>query len=288
MSKTILITGSSSGFGRLTTETLLQKGYTVIATMIGTETFSASTVADIKKFAKTTNGELIILELDVTNQKSIDKAIKEAFVITDNIDVLINNAGIGGTGWTEAFPEEQMKKMFDVNVFGVQRMIRSVLPQMRKRNKGLIINFSSIQGRIVFPYSGIYTATKFAVEGLSESYHYELKKLGIDVVILEPGGFKTNFESVQTGPADKERLAAYGDLENKPDEVWGKPGDDKDFLPHPQPVPDAICNIIEMPHGERPLRMVIDPLLGGEGPKNINSTAEIAQSYLSNKLNWGI
>ena len=284
--QTVLITGSSSGFGRLTAETLLKNGYTVIATMIGVETFSVAAVEELKKLEASTKGQLFIYELDVTSESSIEKAMQQISEGPGAVDVLINNAGIGCTGWTEAIPEKQMQKLFDVNVFGVQRMMRAILPQMRSRGKGLIINFSSIQGRIVFPYSGIYTATKFAVEGLSESYHYELRKLGIDVCILEPGGFKTNFESVQGGPEDTVRIDAYSDLKDKPFEVWGHPNDEKDFLPHPQPVPDAILELIQTSNGERSLRTVVDPLLGGEQVNRINQISAFEQIKLSDKLNW--
>ncbi|NME70987.1 SDR family oxidoreductase [Flammeovirga aprica] len=284
----ILITGSSSGFGKLTTETLLVEGYTVFATMIGVATFSKKAKEELQTFAQNTKGHLHIMELDVTNQDSINNAINEIYNIVDQIDVLINNAGIGGTGWTEAFPESQFTKIFDVNVFGVQRMMRAVLPQMRKRKEGLIINLSSIQGRVVFPYSGIYTATKFAVEGLTESYHYELSQFGIDVVMVQPGGFKTNFESVQSGPHDQERLESYGELINAPDEVWGAPDEDKDFLPHPQPVPDAIVQLIEMPNGKRPIRTTVDPLLNSLGTAAINETALKAQQDLATHLEWKV
>jgi len=288
MSKTILVTGSSNGFGKLISETLLQNGYTVFATMQNIELKNAGAAEAMKTFASQAPGRVHVLGLDVTSENSVNEAIVEAISLEGNIDVVINNAGIGSTGWTEAFPLSQVQKMFDVNVFGIQRLMRAVLPSMRQRKEGLIINISSIQGRVVFPYSGIYTATKFAVEGLTESYHYELRKLGVDVVLLQPGGFKTNFESIQSGPQDKERLNSYGEHMNAPYKVWGEPGADKDFLPHPKPVPDAILELIEMPQASRPLRTLVDPLLGGEGPMAINNTATSEQEKLAFKLSWDI
>ena len=282
----VLVTGSSSGLGKLTVEKLLKEGFHVFATMLDSELKKSEVVNSFNNIHESSPGKLHLLALDVTSQDSVDEAISEAEKISGGLDVLINNAGIGGTGWTEAFPEDQVSKIFDVNLFGVQRMTRGVLPSMRKREKGLIINLSSIQGRVVFPYSGIYTASKFAVEGLSESYHYELYSLGIEVVILQPGGFKTNFESVQGGPNDKECLKTYGALEARPHRVWGEPGEKKDFLPDPQPVPDAIVELIRMPGGTRPLRTVVDPLLGGDEPKSINNTCQSAQVSLSKKLKW--
>lgn len=287
MQKTVLITGCSSGFGKLIAETLLKQGYTVFATMILLDTISAEPAKELKAFAEKTSGTVHILEIDVTDTNSVTKAIDKAVALEGKIDVLVNNAGIGGVGWTETFTERQFEKMFAVNVFGVQRMMKAVLPQMRQRNDGLIINISSIQGRVVFPYSGLYTATKFAVEGLTESYHYELAPLGIEAVMIQPGGFQTNFESTAAGgAADKERIESYGALATKYHKVWGVPGESKDFLPQPQPVPDAIVALIEKEKGTRPLRTIVDPLLEGEGTSLINESAAKAQQILGDKLEW--
>jgi len=286
MKETVLITGSSSGFGRLITETLIKEGHTVFATMIGLETFSAQAVVELRALAEQNPGTVHVIELDVTDDTSVEQAVAEALALESRIDVVINNAGIGSTGWTEAFPPAQFEKMLAVNVVGVQRVMRAVLPHMRVHKAGLIINISSIQGRVVFPYSGAYTATKFAVEGLSESYRYELRPLGIDVCVVQPGGFRTAFEAVQRGPADEERTASYGELAEAPYQVWGQPGEDKDFLPHPQPVPDAILALIRQPNGQRHLRTTVDPLLGGEEPGMINEAAERAQAQLAEKLGW--
>ncbi|WP_281614493.1 SDR family oxidoreductase [Flammeovirga sp. SubArs3] len=284
----ILITGAGSGLGRVTTEALLKSGYNVIASMRDSKSKGIQIVKELEAFSRQTKGTLFIIELDVTSTTSVNLAISQIESEVGQIDVLINNAGIGGTGWTEAFPEEQYKQIFDVNVFGVQRMMRGILPSMRKRKEGLIINISSIQGRVVFPYSGIYTASKFALEGLTESYHYELAPLGIDIILLQPGGFKTSFESKQSGPYDKDRLLEYGELKNAPNDIWGNPGEEKDFLPSPQPIPEAIMDLIEMEKGKRPLRTTVDPLLKGIGTIAINKECLSAQKELSDYLEWDI
>ncbi|ANQ50874.1 SDR family oxidoreductase [Flammeovirga sp. MY04] len=282
----VLVTGCSKGIGRFTAEALLKKGDTVIATMRAVKGIKA--VEELNVFATQTKGKLIVLPLDVTNQLSIDEAVKNALQLVGNIDVVINNAGVGGTGWTETFTMSQTERMFDVNVFGIQRIMKAILPRMRQKNQGTIINISSIQGRVVFPYSGIYTATKFALEGLTESYHYELKPLGIDVLLVEAGGFSTSFEKTQTGPNDTDRIATYGDLKDLPEKVWGKKGEEKDFLPSPQILANALVQLIETPKEKRKLRTVIDPLLEGLGTLEINATAEKSQLKLSEKLDWNI
>jgi NAD(P)-dependent dehydrogenase (short-subunit alcohol dehydrogenase family) len=138
-------------------------------------------------------GEALVLKLDVTNQSEVDAAIKAATFEFGHIDVLVNNAGIGYFAAVEESEEDQVRKMFEINVFGVSRMIHAALPGMRKRRKGFIVNFSSIGGLRSFPSVGYYNATKFAVEGLSESLWQEVEPLGIKVMLVEPSGFRTDW-----------------------------------------------------------------------------------------------
>ena len=274
MSKVVLVTGSSSGFGELTTHSLSKAGYTVYATMRNVNGKNSAKAAELGAL----NG-VNILDLDVTNQNSIESAVNTILSKEEKIDVLVNNAGIGSGGYTEPFSATEFQKVFDVNVFGVQRLMNAVLPSMRKNRNGLIINVSSVMGRMVIPYAGAYTASKWAVEGLSESYKYELAPTGIDIAIVEPGGFGTNFLRGMITASDEERVNSYGELNSVPQQMWD--GFAK-FLngenaPNPQEVADAIINLIEMPDGKRPLRTVVDPMTGGEGPKVINATSDKVQ-----------
>lgn len=283
MQKTVLITGTSSGFGLLITQTLLSKGYTVFATMRQLTGKNARIAQEIKSLADDTPGKLHLLELDVVHDQSVAQAIAQALALESQIDILINNAGLGVGGFTEGFSTEQFQKLFDVNVFGVHRLMRAVLPEMRQRNKGLIINISSVMGRIVLPFAGPYTATKFALEGLTESYRYELASSGVDVVIVEPGGFMTGFGERMMYPQDEERVKSYGAMAEVPDQMWTNVlhtlSQVKDQI-DPQLVADAVANLIETPDGERPFRTVVDPMSGGEGPKTINQTQEQIQKQL--------
>jgi NAD(P)-dependent dehydrogenase (short-subunit alcohol dehydrogenase family) len=177
------ITGCSTGFGRELAMHLLERGYTTVVT--------ARNPDDVSDLARVRNS--LVLKLDVTDQDQIDKAIKTAEERFGRIDVLVNNAGIGYFAAVEESEEDQVRRMFEINVFGLSRLIQAVLPGMRKQRKGFIVNFSSIGGLCSFPALGFYNATKFAVEGLSEALWQEVEPLGIKVMLVEPSGFRTDW-----------------------------------------------------------------------------------------------
>lgn len=287
--KKVLVTGSSSGFGQLITKRLLENGYTVFASMRNLQSSNAKQAEALTTFAQDKPGILHLLDLDVSDDHSVTRAIEKALELEGTIDVLVNNAGVGQGGHTEAFDDAQFKKMFDVNVFGVQRTIRGVLPSMRENGKGLIINISSVMGRIVIPFAGIYTATKYALEGLSESYRYELKGTGVDMVLVEPGGFPTNFFGSMMAPADEDRVKSYGALADAPEKLWGGMGEmmQSQDAPDPNAVAEAVVQLIETPTEKRPTRTVVDPMSGGEGPKLINQTTDQVQIQLMQAFGMG-
>ena len=177
------ITGCSTGFGRELAKYVLESGYRTVVT--------ARKPDDVKDLAA--KGDALVLKLDVTDRNQSGAAVKAAEEKYGGIDVLVNNAGIGYFAAVEESEEEQVRKMFEINVFGLGRMIHAVLPGMRKRHKGFIVNFSSIGGLRSFPSIGYYNATKFAVEGLSESLWQEVEPLGIKVMLVEPSGFRTDW-----------------------------------------------------------------------------------------------
>ncbi len=194
MSQIVLITGCSSGIGRDLAQRLTRGGYTVVATARDVET-----LVDLKAALK--------LPLDVTQPKSIQKAVACTLEQFGRIDVLVNNAGYSVFGAAEEVSDAQLQGMFDVNVFGLMRMTRAVAPIMRTQKAGRIINISSIVGKLVTPANGAYAASKFAVEALSDALCLELESFGIQVVLVEPGGIRTNF-------ADTAETRAQGILSN--------------------------------------------------------------------------
>ncbi len=164
----VVITGSSSGFGLLTAKSLLALGYEVVATMRDSRTRNAGRAAELKAFAAGTSGELAVVELDVTSDASVASAADKIREL-GHVDVLVNNAGVMNVGVTEAYPIDEVKAQFDVNTFGPARVARAFMPQMREQRSGLIINLSSLAGRLVFPFFGVYCASKFALEALFEA-----------------------------------------------------------------------------------------------------------------------
>src|SRR5260370_6335023 len=204
MSKTILITGASTGFGRDTVETLARAGHTVFASMRDPE-------GKNRKHAEALRKQTIeVVELDVSRDASVDRGVQEVLKRAKRIDVLVNNAGIMSAGVTEAFTSEQATIVFNTNVVGVLRTTRAVLAAMRGQGEGLIVNVGSILGRVTFPFFGIYGASKFAVEALTDSLRYEVSQLGIDVVLVQPSAYPTPlYENLQL-PADADRAAAHG------------------------------------------------------------------------------
>ncbi len=183
MTKTVLITGASSGIGKATAKYFLQKGWNVAATMR----------SPIKTGEWTTAKNIICPHLDVTLPETIDSAARETVEHFGRIDVLVNNAGYALMGPIEGVMPEQLEHQFKTNVFGLVSTIQTVLPIMRQQGSGTIINVASIGGRLAFPLTSAYHATKWAVEGLSESIRYELQQFNIQVKIIEPGGIRTNF-----------------------------------------------------------------------------------------------
>ena len=192
------ITGCSTGFGRELASHLLGLGYRTVVT--------ARNPADVKDLA--TKGEALALKLDVTDQSQIDAAIKAAEKQFGGIDVLVNNAGIGFFAAVEESEDQEVRRMFEINVFGMSRMIKAVLPGMRQRRKGFIVNISSVAGLRSFPSLGFYNATKFAVEGLSEALWQEVEPLGIKVMLVEPSGFRTDWAG-RSANESKKQIADY-------------------------------------------------------------------------------
>jgi NAD(P)-dependent dehydrogenase (short-subunit alcohol dehydrogenase family) len=260
MSKTILITGASSGFGRDTAETLHRAGHTVYASMRAAQGKNREAAEALRTLGLKT------VELDVSDDASVDAGVKNVLAEAGTIDVLVNNAGIGSAGVTEAFTAEQAKAVFDTNVIGLFRVTRAVLPSMRQKRDGLIINIGSILGRVTFPFLGIYGASKFAVEALTDSLRYEVSLLGVEVVAVQPSAYPTNFfPGIQT-PADIEVTESYGEVGHIPDAMF------KSFTsrfegkdaPNPHDVAEAIATLVGQSKGSRAARTVVGAAFGAD------------------------
>ena len=261
MGKTILITGASSGFGRLTAETLANSGHTVFAGFRSTDGVKKQ-IADALR-----QKDVEILTLDVTDQQSVDSAIAQLLKKSPGgLDVVVNNAGMASAGISEGFTPEQTRELFEVNVFGVQRMIRATAPLLRAKRARLLINVGSILGRVTLPFFGLYGASKYAVEAMTDSYRYELSQFGVDVVLVQPSAYPTNMYAAAQQPANGNLAKEYGDVAQIPGKILNTfvtlfQGES---APNPQDVATAIDKIVSTPAGSRPDRIVIGLPFGSD------------------------
>lgn len=279
----VLVTGSSSGFGNLIATTLAGAGYTVFASMRDLQGRNASAAAELEKKADGLGGRIRCIELDVTEDASVESAISTMLAEVGRIDVLINNAGIACAGFTETFDAGDAHRLFNVNVYGPLRLARAALPSMRQQGTGLIVYMSSTLGREVMPFLSLYGATKFALESIADGYRYELTSLGIDSVVVQPGTFPTTkILANLVQPSDPPRLEGYGELAKVPEQIFQGIGDlvAAGNAPSPQLVADKILDVVQTPAGSRPGRVVIDPN-GAEPIERINAvSAEVQRELL--------
>ncbi len=279
----VLITGCSSGIGRAAAEALLERGHAVVATMRQVDGKNAGRAAELRTAGDGAPGSVYVLELDVTNDESVTAAVDVALSAVGSIDVLVSNAGFGGWGLLEGFTSEQLSLVFETNVIGTHRLNRAVLPGMRERGSGLLVHLSSAMGRIVIPYAAPYTSTKFAIEALAESLHYELAGTGVDVAILQPGAINTDFQANVQAPGDSQRVTDCQALVDRGQAFWSHYADKLDFAakaPGAELVAEHIVQLVEAPAGSRPLRTIIDPLHDGAGTPDINEMSERVQVEL--------
>jgi NAD(P)-dependent dehydrogenase (short-subunit alcohol dehydrogenase family) len=263
MNKVVLITGSSTGFGRATAEHLSRHGYTVFATMRDSVGRNSNHREALESLALKEKVPIQVVEMDVSNDGSVSAATEQILERAGRIDIVINNAGVSALGITEAYTVEKIKKLFEVNFFGVVRVNRAVLPTMRRQRSGLLIHVSSAAGRAVLAYCGIYSASKFALEALADSYRFELAPFGVDSVIVEPGIHRTPILEALQPPDDESRAAEYGpdgDLTSRVMDVFDAAKASPE-TPGAIEVAQALLRLIEMPAGTRPFRTVPTPAM---------------------------
>ena len=205
MNKTILITGASSGIGKATARHFQANDWNVVATMR-----SPDKEPDLHKL-----DNVLVTRLDVTHPDSIQSAVNAGIEKFGQIDALVNNAGYGAFGPLEAFPMDGIRRQFDTNVIGLLEVTKAILPHFRNRKAGVIVNISSVGGKMAFPLGTLYHGTKFAVEGISEGLQYELQPIGIKVKIVEPGAIKTDFAGRSFDFTNDESLSEYQDIVQK-------------------------------------------------------------------------
>lgn len=257
---TILITGSSSGFGRLGAEHYARLGAKVFATM---RNLPRPEATELRALAKAEKLDITVLEIDITKGRQVKKGVAKALKASGGkLDVLINNAGMSIAGPIEAQDMEATQLIFDTNVYGAHRMARAVLPSMRANGSGYIFNVTSQLGRVIIPGFGQYSPTKFALEAMSEQMAYEVASHGINVTIIQPGGYPTKIWYNQNAPSAALKARLPEDIVSAYPELtagMGKReagGGESD----PMDIPRAIAGAIAMKKDARPLRIALHPV----------------------------
>jgi NAD(P)-dependent dehydrogenase (short-subunit alcohol dehydrogenase family) len=284
--KTVLITGSSSGFGRLIAQSLAQAGHTVYASMRDLKGKNAQTAQELLEWSVAQQYKLHTLELDVLDEQSIKNAVASITESNGHIDVLVNNAGSLAIGISECFTPLEVMHCFESNCFGHFRVMREVLPHMRQRRDGLVIHIGSVTSRIISPFQGPYVAAKSAWDALAQTMHFENTRYGVDSVIVQPGAYTsgTNHFGNALHPHDPQREASYSLIEDVPARLVEHldglvaPGTRMDV----NEVAEQVRAIIAMPKGQRPFRVVVDPQ--HHGAAEINAVSDTMQNQFMKRM----
>jgi NAD(P)-dependent dehydrogenase (short-subunit alcohol dehydrogenase family) len=259
----VLITGASSGFGYLTALTLARAGHAVFASMRNSRTRNAVPRRRLEGIARDESLDLKVIDLDVRSDHSVDQAVGRVLRRSGRIDVLFNNAGTFSPALLETLPIEDVKASFETNLFGHLRLNRAVLPSMRERGEGLVVQMTTALGRFVLPFMGPYVGAKWALEAMTESSRYELSRFGVEFVIVEPGAYRTSFlepngrryyDEYLEGLSrnDARRREEYGELAERA-EAHLELG--RESL-EPQEIADAVASVVRAERGERPIRLI--------------------------------
>lgn len=275
MSKTIFITGTSTGFGKLTAITLANAGHTVIAGMRGTDGRNRAVALELAALPN-----IEVMEIDITDDVSVNNAFTRTLAKHDKIDVLVNNAGVSGFGLFEAYSIDKIRELFEVNFYGVVRTYQAVLPSMRKAGSGLIINLTSGASGHTLPFMIPYLASKFGVESITEGLQDELRQFGIDNVSIQPGVYPTEMNNGTKAGIGADRTAiaqAYDPVATEMFNGLGAKmfGKMAEFDMNPQVIADGILELVNMKNGERPLRFPLDAIAQGTDQEFVDARAEI-------------
>lgn len=281
MSQVILITGTSTGFGKLTAITLSKAGYTVVAAMRNSKDKNKAVAQELAALPN-----IDVIEMDVTSDASVNSAFQQTLAKYGKIDVLVNNAGVAGFGLTEGYSLDQVRALFEVNFYGVIRTYQAVLPSMRKAKNGLIINLSTGASGFTLPFMAPYMASKFAMESIVEGFSHELKAYGIENVSIQSGVYPTemNNGSKPGIHADKAAIVAdYGEDATNRFNTMGQSlfGKMAEFKMNPQTIADGILRLIEKQKGSRPLRYPLDAVALGTDQEFVDTRAAIKAKWVN-------
>lgn len=287
MKKSILVTGTNSGFGKLIVDTLAKDGHQIFATMRNINGKNADAAAYFTTLAKEENLDIHVIDMDISEDHSVAEAIKQVFATTDNLDVVVNNAGFAYVGINEAFSSSDVADTFNGNIIGPMRVNNAVLPVMRRQQNGLLVQITSASAHNHLPFMSVYSAAKSAMDIIAEGYNLELKKLGVDSCMIEPGGFPTEGMSKARNPQNVTMTNEYGVVAEVMQKYFSEMEERSAKYPEqdPQVIADAVKALIDTPQGQRPLRQVVGDVMT-EQAKKINQFAEPLQTEFFKK--WGV
>jgi NAD(P)-dependent dehydrogenase (short-subunit alcohol dehydrogenase family) len=273
--RVVLVTGASTGFGRLTAEALARRGHQVFAGLRDIAGRNERAAAELTALAAAEGLPLRVVELDVTDQASADQAVAAVVSAAARIDVVVNNAGGIFAGPAEAFTAEEVQRQLDVNVLGAVRVNRAALPHLRRQGSGVLIQIGSVAARVTVPFSGLYAASKAALAALTEAWHDELAPFGVESIAVDPAPYPTNIGANATMPADPARLAPYGDafgayVAALTERATAAAAAD------PREVSGAVVALVETADGKRPRRTVVAPVTQYEAVEALNRAADAA------------
>ncbi|MDP9830291.1 SDR family NAD(P)-dependent oxidoreductase [Kineosporia succinea] len=279
--RTVLITGTSTGFGRLTAETLARRGHHVIAGLRDVKGRNRTATAELTALAGNEGLSLEVIEIDVTDDASVTRGVHHLLTTTARLDAVINNAGRNFAGPLEAYTAAEAMQQFDVNTLGALRVNNAVIPFLREQGHGALIQVGSLSGWVTPPFNGLYAASKAALASLTEAWHHELAPYGVESVLIEPAAYPTNIGQNAAMPADQERLGLYGatlaafigDITKNA----AAPGSTAE-------VSDALADLVELPHGRRPLRTLVAPARQFEAVRAVHEKAAEATRIVAEDM----
>ena len=285
MKSVILVTGASTGIGRLTAVSLAAAGHTVYASMRDVAGRNAAHVRELRDWSFAHGHDLRAVELDVLSQDSADAAVRTVVAEQGRLDVVVHNAGHLVTGPTEAFTPEEMTRVFDINVLGAQRVNKAALPVLRQQQSGLLLWVSSTTTRGGYPpFMGPYAAAKAAMDSIAVTMSYELARFGIETSIMVPGAFTAGTAHFPNAgkPADVATARAYDRYDGLMDQIGAKLSALMPPDADPQAVADEIARIVALPAGMRPFRSVVDFL--GDGAAEVTEVAERVRAEFARRI----
>lgn len=286
MPSVVLITGAATGIGNLTARALAAAGHTVYASMRGIGSRNAGHAGELLALGRRDGLDLRVVELDVQSEASTEAAVATVLEQAGRLDTVVHNAGHLYIGYVEAFTPEDVQRLFDINVIGIQRVNRAALPHMRERRSGTLVYVGSTTSALLPPFMGPYVASKTAADALAQVTAYELNPLGIETTIVQPGPFTQGTEHFPNAShaADHNRGQAYSMLD--PLVAGYEQATSNLFTPdvdaHPQAVAEEITRILALPAGTKPLRSIVD--FTEAGIEHVNEVMYRAQEEFIGRL----